>query len=251
MTQDLIGEPDLLQTPSNTDTSVKDVVQSAKPHRTSVAWNDYVLSLFDPSELADNLPLVAGLRRVAELEIGEIMFSGPTQVYPSSKTDGTGQIAVVWQVVFETRPGVTKVFSDLADCNHNNTDDKMMPFAVAFAGTRAEARALRKALGLKTIAFEEGTSKDTAAAYRTATTKVDKSGEYDENSRMTDAQANYLAKKAKQLKINVAAFLETVMDVDPSRVSKQMASQAIEKIDEFQKGEIPTEIQGFKEDWRK
>ena len=42
-----------LQTPSNTDTSVKDVIMDDAPSITSPEWNDYVLGLFADNELCD------------------------------------------------------------------------------------------------------------------------------------------------------------------------------------------------------
>ena len=56
-----------LDSPMNTDTSVKDIVLEDAPHITSPEWNDYVISLFESNELIDGMPLSAGLRRVAEL----------------------------------------------------------------------------------------------------------------------------------------------------------------------------------------
>ena len=71
-----------LQTPENVDTSVKDRIVESKPNPTSPEWNDYILSLFDEKELYDGRPLCAGLRRVAELELGRIVISRPTQIFP-------------------------------------------------------------------------------------------------------------------------------------------------------------------------
>ena len=72
-----------LQTPSNTDTSVTDIIEGDTPLMTSPDWNDYVLELFQDKELIDGNPLVAGLRRVAELVLGPIVYSGPSPGLPS------------------------------------------------------------------------------------------------------------------------------------------------------------------------
>ena len=89
-----------LQTPENTNTSVRDVVQSDTPSVTSPEWNDYVLSLFEENELYDGRPLCAGLRRVAELLLGEIVSSKPTQIFPPLKGDEIGRATVIWEIVF-------------------------------------------------------------------------------------------------------------------------------------------------------
>ena len=67
-------------------------------------------------------------------------------------------------------------------------------FNTATAATRAEGRALRKALRLKTVAAEEMTKKNTASIVRSIsqTKQVATEGEYDNSQRMTDPQANFI-----------------------------------------------------------
>ncbi len=99
-----------LETPSNTDTKVKDVIMDDAPDITSPKWNDYVLELFADNELFDGRPTCAGLRRVSELVLGQIVSSRPTQVFPPSTGDEVGRATVIWEVVFADG----SVFSDVA-----------------------------------------------------------------------------------------------------------------------------------------
>lgn len=147
--KDLFKSLGELPSASNTDTSVKDILieETDVPPITSIEWNDYVMSKFDEAELFDGMPLAAGLRRVAELLLGTIVYSGPTQVFPPKDDGSHGRATVVWKIEFAN--GVC--FSDVADCWEGNTDDAFCAFAVATAATRAEARALRKALRLKAV----------------------------------------------------------------------------------------------------
>lgn len=127
-------------------------------------WNDYVLSLLNPSELMDGKPKCAGLRRVAELLLGEITFSAPTQVFPADKD---GRATVVYLVEFAWKYGVNeyvdlrsfdfpkKSFGDVADCYRGNTPDMFAVHPSATACTRAEGRCLRKALQLTVCTAEE------------------------------------------------------------------------------------------------
>ena len=84
--QDMLFETVELETPSNTDTSVTDVIASDAPAMTDPEWNDYVMSMFTDKEMYNGNPLVNGLRRVAEVVLGPIVYSGPTQVFPLSET---------------------------------------------------------------------------------------------------------------------------------------------------------------------
>ena len=72
-----------LETPSNTDTSVKDVVNGDVPNMLSPEWHEYAMTLFTEDEMMNGHPLVTGLRRVAELVLGPMVFSGPTWVKPT------------------------------------------------------------------------------------------------------------------------------------------------------------------------
>lgn len=241
-----------LETPENVDTTVKDKIVTDGPNPTSVEWNDYVLSLFDDSELYDGRPLCAGLRRVAELLMGRIVSSRPTQVFAPSGGDEIGRATVVWEIVFEDG----SLFSDVADCWEGNTDDTFCVFNTATAATRAEGRALRKALRLKTVAAEEMTKKNTASIVRSISqTKAMEAteGEYDSSDRMTDAQANFLDAKCKQVGVNVEQFLKEEFEANVKRkVTKYTASLAIQKVNEYQqdKSLISDSIKGYKPDWR-
>ena len=124
-------------------------------------WTDEVMLLFANDELIDGNPTVAGLRRVAEIVIGPIISSRPTQVFPVNG-DGPGRATVSYTVTFHDHSSPMGVleFGDVADVWIGNSDPLFVGFAVAAAATRAEGRALRKALKLKKVAAEELTKVD-------------------------------------------------------------------------------------------
>ena len=252
MSKDDLFEGVELETPHNVDTKVKDRIVTEGPDPTSPDWNDYVLSLFDESELYDGRPLCAGLRRVAELVMGRIVSSRPTQVFAPQSGDEIGRATVIWEIVFEDG----SLFSDVADCWEGNTDDAFCVFNTATAATRAEGRALRKALRLKTVAAEEMTKKNTASIVRSISqTKAMEAteGEYNDAERMTDKQENFIDVKCGQLNLNVAEFFKEVFDANVKRkITKGQASDAINKLQTYQKNKssIPEGISDYKPDWR-
>jgi hypothetical protein len=207
------------------------------------------MTLFEPSEMIDGHPLVAGLRRVAEVVLGPIMFSGPTQVFPVQRDDHHGRATVIFTVEFAN--GMK--YAEVADSWEGNTDDMFCAFAVAIASTRAEARALRKALKIKGVAAEELTKKDTAKIVREiSTTKQASEGEYDDTSRMSDAQLNFIDVKCKQLNIDGKQLFAQFNADSGKKVSKKVASEIIDKLNDFQrdKSSIPEDILGYKQEWR-
>jgi hypothetical protein len=245
-----IFEEVVLSSPSNTNTSVKDVVMSDVPSMLSPEWHDYAMTLFTESEMVDGHPLVAGLRRVAELVLGPIMFSGPTQVFPVQREDHHGRATVIFSVEFAN--GMR--YAEVADSWEGNTDDMFCAFAVAIASTRAEARALRKALKIKGVAAEELTKKDTAKIVRDiSNTKNASEGEYDDQSRMSDAQYNFIDVKCKQLNIDGEKLFARFSVDSGKKVSKKIASEIIDSLNDYQrdKSSIPQDITGYKQEWRK
>jgi hypothetical protein len=238
-----------LATPSNTKTGVKDMIESDIPSMLTTEWHDYAMTLFHESEMIDGHPLVAGLRRVAEVVLGPIVFSGPTQVFPVQREDHHGRATVIFTVEFAN--GMR--YAEVADSWEGNTDDMFCAFAVAIASTRAEARALRKALKIRGVAAEELTKKDTAKIVRDiSSTKTASEGEYDDTSRMSDAQLNFIDVKCRQLNID-GKKLFAQFNVDNNRkVSKKVASEIIDKLNDFQrdKSSIPEDALGYKQEWR-
>jgi hypothetical protein len=239
-----------LASPSNTNTSVKDVVMSDRPSMLSPEWHDYAMGLFVESELVDGHPLVAGLRRVAELVLGPIMYSGPTQVFPVQRDDHHGRATVIFTVEFDN--GMR--YAEVADSWEGNTDDTFCAYAVAIASTRAEARALRKALKIKGVAAEELTKKDTAKIVRQISSVKDSSGgEYNDQDRMSDAQYNFIDVKCKQLNIDGEKLFASFKVDSGKKVSKKIASDIIDSLNDYQrdKSSIPQDIIGYQQEWRK
>jgi hypothetical protein len=239
-----------LSTPSNNNVKTRDVIQTNAPSMLSSEWHDYAMSLFDESELVDGHPLVAGLRRVSELVLGPIVFSGPTQVFPVQRDDHHGRATVVFTVEFAN--GMK--YAEVADSWEGNTDDTFCAYAVAIASTRAEARALRKALKIKGVAAEELTKKDTAKIVRQiSSTNTNTDGDYDNQARMSDAQLNFIDVKCKQLNIDGTKLLKEEFSVSiDKKITKKVASDIIDKLNDYQrdKSNISESLIGYKQEWR-
>ena len=252
MNEDKLFDDVELETPSNTDTSVKDVVQGG-PRPTDIEWNNYVMQHFEEDEVFDGMPLTNGLRRVAELLMGRIIYSGVENVIVSTDGQSIGRSTVVWKIIFEDG----SCFIDVADSWEGNTDDMFCAYTTATAATRAEGRALRKALRLKTVAAEEVTKKNTAEIVKNISKSTSSSTggvEYETTGRMTENQERFIDSKCKQLDINAANLFKEVFNLSVSKkIDKKQASDAIQKLNEYQtnKNSIPNTISGYISDWRK
>lgn len=222
----------------------------------SEEWNDFVMSKFHKSELFDGNPVCAGLRRVAEELLGTIVVSRPSQVFPATDNDGPGRATVVFEIVIDWMDsGQLRTYSDVADVWHGNTDDLFCAHPVATASTRAEGRALRKALKVKCLAAEELAKKDVASIVRqTVQSQAPTDGEWKEDDSISTAQANFIDAKCKQLDVNVMEFINTgdstYKTID--QVSKKTASKMLGVLNNYQNNSkpIPENIMGYQSNWR-
>jgi len=130
----------------------------------SSEWQDYIMAQFREDELVDGCPKCNGMRRIAQLVLGDIISSKPVQVFVVGHEPRT--VTVAYEIVFDWKlntvvdygnimnmGGDTRVFGGLADCTEEKTVYGRHPAATA--ESKAEARALRKALALNVVTAEE------------------------------------------------------------------------------------------------
>ena len=226
-----------------------------RPSMFSEEWNEYVMAHFKRNELIDGNPICAGLRRVAALLLGDIIESGPEQVFPASDSNGPGRATVVFSITFNwMNTGSIRTFKEVADVWHGNTDDLFCAHPVATASTRAEGRALRKALKLRCLAAEELAKKDIVDIVQQAVKQAPTSGEYEAGKSISSQQIQFIDNKCSMLDIDAFAFINmgngsfsTV-----SEVTKDSAKKMIKVLNNYQNnsGDIPDSIKGYKVNWR-
>lgn len=156
----LEGEPDTNLI--DDATLAKENNKEKVPARNDVEWSDYVMSLFAHDELVKQdrkfFPRVHGLRRLASKLLGNITSSTFECVQAPTVTN-QGQIGIT-AFLCTIKFGNGQTFSDVGDVFWMNEEMcsntfEYARFPSAIAATRAEARTLRKALGLNVCAAEE------------------------------------------------------------------------------------------------
>lgn len=137
-----------------------DIGQKTELTPTSPEWNSHVLSFLTEDEKFDGAPTVDGLRRVTELVLGDIIYSGCKSIQAPNYQNGN-KATVEYEVhIVHFGDSEPRIYRDIADAFQGNTDDAYGLHLSAVASTRAEGRALRKALKLrKIVAAEELTKK--------------------------------------------------------------------------------------------
>ena len=226
-----------------------------RPSILSPEWHDYVMSQFKPDELIDGNPITAGLRRVVEVVLGEITSTGPTQVFPAQDPNGPGRATVVYTVILrEYGTGSIKSYADTADVWHGNTDDLFCAHPVATASTRAEGRALRKALKLRVLAAEELAKKDIVSIVQQTIPGAPTDGGWNPEEKISVQQVSFIDTKCRQLDIDGLSFINSGAEKYTSiaDITKEVASKMIKQLNKYQTGEadIPQDISGYIPNWR-
>lgn len=221
------------------------------PEYTHALWGQYVLDQFTEEELFDGNPVLDGLRRVAELLLGDILES-TTQIVQTPTPDNGERATAVARVVINVNYAdrqVVKVYSGSADAYPGNIAPGFEKYPVALAETRAEARALRKALRLRTVAHEElGNGGGQEVPVKKAAAKA-----------MSEEQAKMINFVAKGNNVNVEKLLQhlgetgvivynnvkSLSDSDGKEVCRVLSAYQADRTT------IPEGVVGYSEDWRK
>ena len=175
-------------------------------------------------------------------------------MFPSTDGNGPGRATVVYKVVFDWKnSGYIKTFKEVADVWHGNTDDLFCAHPVATASTRAEGRALRKALKIRALAAEELARKDIVEIVQKSVSKST-DGEYDPDDRITPQQIQFIDKRCSLLDVSVMSFINSGENTYRSinDVKRDRAKSMIKLLNQYQNEtkSVPESLAGYNEDWR-
>lgn len=218
------------------------------PQMTDPDWSDYVLKQFTEDEQIDGNPTVDGLRRVTKKLLGDIISSRCRVIQapnPSNNYSSTVEHEVVirWLKLESGEDVHERVFTEVADVNEQNCEPEFRRFSSSTASTRAEARALRKALMLKRVV---------AAEEITQIAPVDENNS-DRAGKITKGQINFIKNLAIRNDINIMKYInmgkqkyESIEDVD-----YQTALKMVGHLSKLQREGVPENIKGYKSDYYK
>jgi len=210
----------------------------ATPSITDYDWPEYVLSQLEEDELFNGQPTTDGLRRIAENLLGPILESSSRLVQcPNPANEYTS--AVEHSITFGCAEVGHRTFCDVADCSEKNTISTFAKYSSSTAATRAEGRALRKALRLRhTLTAEETES----CVPNVSTDKI--------NSQ----QIHFMNTLCGRNDIDVMKFVNSGKGKydNINDVPYDKAGTMNRILSDYQSGKIkiPQEIVGYKSDWR-
>lgn len=220
------------------------------PRYSDPEWQDYVMSQFSEDELIDGkYPNVNGLRRVVELLLGEVIASGPVETQTTMLPDNVGKAVVTYEVTIEWKLDAKydsmlnltdknifpiKTFRSVASSHVGNTDEIYAVFPESIAETRAEGRALRRALRLGVVCSDELTKKDPTEFIR----KQEEMKSLDENwaENITEQQINSITLMCDRLNIDVNKFINSGSKTynDIKEISRSAAAGMLKRLNQYQ-----------------
>jgi len=147
----LVGQKSKKPTPTVGTVGCSELVKvKSTPKMGDENWTNYVLDLLRKDELQDGNPTLFGLRRIAQQLIGPII-SSRTDVKQIPNPGNNFTATVVVSVLFKDHSS----WYGAADVSKLNCMEEYAKHPTATAESRAEGRALRKALGINVHTVDE------------------------------------------------------------------------------------------------
>src|SRR6056300_153449 len=167
-----------------------------------IEWTDYVLSLLSEDEKIQGNPTTDGLRRVFEKALNCVLVESTSDVVQSPCPTNEKRATVVHSLSYilkdipQDSPFNTITVNGAADVYWGNCDKIFRNHPVAVAETRAEGRALRRALRLRKVVAAEEIAEE-----------IEDHPDKDTVGKITNNQINFIDVLAKRLNINITNLL--------------------------------------------
>jgi len=225
-------------------------IELSVPNIGQIEWTDYVLGLLSEDEKINGNPTTDGLRRIFETALNCRVLSSTSKVVQSPDPNNEKRATVVHSISFYLKdtgvdePGLNTVSVDgAADVYWGNCDKVYRNHPVAVAETRAEGRALRRALRLRKVVAAEELAKD-----------IEDNPDHNNVSKISNNQINFIDVMAQRLNINVVKLLDyhRLSADNVYSVSHEDAVHIIRILSKYQQNlsEIPENIMGYSNDWK-
>ena len=210
-------------------------------------WTDHVLSLLNDDEKISGNPTTDGLRRIFETVLNCTVIDASPTVVQSPDLANERRATVVYSMSYVLNDESVaeeikyRSVSAAADVYWGNCDKIFRNHPVAVAETRAEGRALRKALKLRKVVTADEIAKDI----------VDHSE--DNNNTINNSQLNFFDVFGKRLNINIKKLLDNLA-INSSNIYNISYDDAVKTITILsgyqQNNDIPKDIIGYDPNWK-
>jgi hypothetical protein len=226
---------------------VEEVSISVTPNE--LGWTDHVLGLLNKDELIEGNPTTDGLRRVFEIALNCTVIQAMSEVLQQPTPDNEKRATVVHTLSYimndKDMEDVlrTRSISGSADVYWGNCDKVFRNHPVAVAETRAEGRALRRALKLRKVVAAEELVED-----------AEDNPDFDSVSKITPNQINFIDIIAKRCDINVHNVIKALDIVAEGvyNIKHEDAVKLVRELTDLQTdtSNISANLLGYEESWK-
>ena len=238
-----MGRPKKMENENQTDAVEKVVTPN------DTGWTDYVLGLLEDDEKIMGNPTTDGLRRIFETVMNCTIIGADSHVVQTPDISNEKRATVTHLLTFilndESVPEKSKCrsISGAADVYWGNCDKIYRNHPVAVAETRAEGRALRRALRLRKVVAAEEMAEN-----------IEDNPDHNTVSKISNQQINFIDIMSQRLNINVLKFLEinNLKMANIYDISHDDAVNIIRLLSKHQQNmsEISENIIGYSNDWK-
>lgn len=221
---------------------------SKKITSSDIEWTDHVLGMLEDDEKIAGNPTTDGLRRIFELVMECTLIDSTSQVVQSPSPDNEKRATVIHSLTYILKnlppdsPFNTITVNGAADVYWGNCDKVYRNHPVAVAETRAEGRALRRALKLKKVVAAEELAGE-----------IEDDISSENSTKITVNQINFMDVLSKRLNINTLSLVESLnLDKNIKSLMHDDAVSIIRELSKYQQNidDIPDNIIGYDEDWK-
>jgi hypothetical protein len=213
-------------------------------------WTDHVLSLLSDDEKISGNPTTDGLRRIFEIAMDCCVIEARSEVVQTPDVNNEKRATVVHTICYvlkntgqDQEDLKHRSVSGAADVYWGNCDKVYRNHPVAVAETRAEGRALRRALKLRKVVAAEELAKE-----------IEDHPDGDNVSKISANQINFIDVLSKRMDINVNKLLENSGHSDKNiyNIEHDDAINIIKLLSSYQQniGNISDDIKGYDANWK-
>jgi hypothetical protein len=237
--------------PSADVTTISEPEEKTNPTPSDLGWTDHVLSLLSDDEKIAGNPTTDGLRRVFEIALNCAVVESTSSVVQTPDINNEKRATVVHTIGYILNNSDSnndpmllnmRTVSGAADVYWGNCDKIFRNHPVAVAETRAEGRALRRALKLRKVVAAEELAKD-----------IEDHPDHDTVTKITNNQLNFMDVLAKRMNINVNKLLDKLAIPSDNiyNISHENAVNIIQHLTEYQQqNNVSEDMLGYESNWK-
>ena len=237
---------------ATSDSTTTSYPETRIPTPNDLEWTDHVLGFLSEDEKINGNPTTDGLRRIFETALNCVVVESTSNVVQTPDINNEKRATVVHTIGYILNNGEQtqdplllnmRTVSGSADVYWGNCDKVFRNHPVAVAETRAEGRALRRALKLRKVVAAEELAKD-----------IEDHPDSDTVSKLTNNQINFIDVMSKRLDINVNKLLEN-LGYDNKNIYNIEYSHGVQiskLLSSYQQDltSLPEDIKGYDSNWK-